>query len=139
MNPYDEDLFTRRRPRARTTLTIGGLAALVCVSAVIQVRMPLLLPVAAGMFGGWGIVTVLRAHAQSARARLGQAGDVAAELLRIGDAERDQATAALHDHYAAGRLTRPELDDRLTAVLEAKTAAELAPLLADLPAERRPR
>ena len=53
--------------------------------------------------------------------------------LRIGDAERDRAASDLGDHYAAGRLTRSEFDDRLEHVWQARTGAELAPLFDDLP------
>jgi uncharacterized protein DUF1707 len=52
---------------------------------------------------------------------------------RIGDADRDRAATALGEHYAAGRLTREELDARLGSVLAARTAADLEPLFADLP------
>jgi hypothetical protein len=53
---------------------------------------------------------------------------------RIGDAEREKAAAALSDHFAAGRLERDEFDVRLGAAYAARTAAELEPLFADLPA-----
>jgi hypothetical protein len=53
--------------------------------------------------------------------------------LRIGDAERDAVTAALHDHYAAGRLDREELDERLDATLTSKTHADLKAIVQDLP------
>ena len=40
--------------------------------------------------------------------------------LRIGDAERDRAIAALGDHFAAGRLTSEEFDQRLDKALQAR-------------------
>jgi len=52
---------------------------------------------------------------------------------RIGDAEREQAAAALSDHFAAGRIDRDEFDVRLSAAYRARTAADLKPLFADLP------
>lgn len=55
------------------------------------------------------------------------------DTLRIGDAERNRVTEALHEHYAQGRLTREELDERLDATLAAKTFADLRPITADLP------
>ncbi|WP_285494474.1 DUF1707 domain-containing protein [Actinomadura sp. NBRC 104425] len=55
------------------------------------------------------------------------------DRLRIGDTERDAVAVALHDHFAAGRLTREELDERLDAVLAAKTRADLAAVVHDLP------
>ncbi|MVZ99930.1 DUF1707 domain-containing protein [Actinomadura sp. LD22] len=54
--------------------------------------------------------------------------------IRIGDAERDAVMVALHDHFAAGRLDRGELDERLDAVLAAKTRGDLRALVRDLPA-----
>ncbi|MDL4816169.1 DUF1707 SHOCT-like domain-containing protein [Actinomadura opuntiae] len=54
--------------------------------------------------------------------------------IRIGDAERDAVMVALHDHFAAGRLDRGELDERLDAALSAKTRGDLRALVRDLPA-----
>ncbi|GAB2929908.1 DUF1707 SHOCT-like domain-containing protein [Nonomuraea sp. NPDC052634] len=56
--------------------------------------------------------------------------------LRIGDAEREQTMAALREHFAQGRLTHEELDERLDRTLAAKTARELAEVTADLPGGR---
>ncbi|WP_157519755.1 DUF1707 SHOCT-like domain-containing protein [Herbidospora daliensis] len=53
--------------------------------------------------------------------------------MRIGDKERDEVTAFLHDAFAQGRLTREELDERLDVTLAAKTAGDLGVVLADLP------
>ncbi|WP_433462752.1 DUF1707 SHOCT-like domain-containing protein [Spirillospora sp. CA-128828] len=53
--------------------------------------------------------------------------------IRIGDAERDAVMVALHDHFAEGRLDRGELDERLEAVLSAKTRGDLRALVRDLP------
>jgi hypothetical protein len=54
--------------------------------------------------------------------------------LRVGDAERELVADRLADHHAAGRLTFDELDERLTATWSARTRAELAAILVDLPA-----
>ena len=54
--------------------------------------------------------------------------------LRIGDAEREAAAAALGEHFALGRLTREEYDERSDVVWSARTQADLQPLFADLPA-----
>src|ERR1035438_3608089 len=43
------------------------------------------------------------------------------------------ATVRLQDHYAEGRLTREELDERVTAALEARTLGDLRRVMADLP------
>ena len=53
--------------------------------------------------------------------------------LRIGDAEREAAVAALGEHYAAGRLTKEEYDERSSQAWTARTGSELWPLFADLP------
>ncbi|TDD85149.1 DUF1707 SHOCT-like domain-containing protein [Actinomadura rubrisoli] len=53
--------------------------------------------------------------------------------LRIGDAERDAVMVALHDHFAAGRLDRGELDERLETALTAKTRGDLRGIVHDLP------
>ena len=52
---------------------------------------------------------------------------------RIGDAERDAAIAALGEHYAAGRITKEEYDERSSLALRARTESDLKPLFADLP------
>lgn len=54
--------------------------------------------------------------------------------IRVGDAERDAVMVALHDHFAAGRLDRGELDERLDTALTAKTRGDLRTLVEDLPA-----
>jgi hypothetical protein len=65
------------------------------------------------IFGGW---TVIRA-----------------DTMRIGDHERDQAAAALAHHYAQGRLSVAEHEERMTLALKARTAADLQALFVDLP------
>jgi DUF1707 SHOCT-like domain len=57
--------------------------------------------------------------------------------LRIGDAERDAAAADLGEHYAAGRLTLDELNERLDAVFSATTLGQLAKVMTDLPGPSR--
>jgi hypothetical protein len=61
--------------------------------------------------------------------------------LRIGDAERDAAIEMLNQHFAAGRLTQREHDERTSLALAARTRADLDALVADLPnlREDRPR
>lgn len=59
--------------------------------------------------------------------------------LRIGDAERDAAVSALGEHYAEGRLTKEEYDERSGRAWSAGTNADLWPLFTDLPAARTPR
>ncbi len=55
------------------------------------------------------------------------------EHIRASDADRDRITARLQEHFAEGRLTRDELDERVATVLHAKTFGELRGVLADLP------
>jgi hypothetical protein len=57
--------------------------------------------------------------------------------LRIGDAERDAAATDLGEHYAAGRLTLDELNERLDAVFSARTFGQLNRIMADLPGPGR--
>lgn len=57
--------------------------------------------------------------------------------VRIGDAERDAAVSALGDHFAEGRLTREEFDERVEAAITARVGTDLAPLFADLPEPAR--
>ena len=56
-----------------------------------------------------------------------------ADQVRVSDAEREEAVISLRDHFAEGRLTRAELDERLTTALSARTAGDLRCLQADLP------
>jgi DNA-binding PadR family transcriptional regulator len=58
----------------------------------------------------------------------------AEDRIRSSDADRERATARLGDHYAEGRLTREELDERVMAALSARTAGDLRRVMADLPA-----
>jgi hypothetical protein len=53
--------------------------------------------------------------------------------LRIGDAEREAAVSVLGDHYAAGRITHEEFDQRSSLAYAARTNADLWPLFRDLP------
>src|SRR5256886_7808399 len=53
--------------------------------------------------------------------------------IRVSDADRDRVTARLREHFAEGRLTSDELDERISAALSAKTFGDLRPLMADLP------
>lgn len=52
---------------------------------------------------------------------------------RCSDAERDRVVVALQRHFADGRLTVDELNDRLERVLGARTLGQLYALTADLP------
>ena len=53
--------------------------------------------------------------------------------MRVGDAERDAAANDLREHFASGRLTQDELNERLDQTFAAKTRADLSALFTDLP------
>ena len=55
------------------------------------------------------------------------------DSIRVSDADRDHVTAQLRDHFAAGRITPGELDERLSAALNATTFGDLRRIMADLP------
>jgi hypothetical protein len=58
--------------------------------------------------------------------------------LRIGDAEREAAAASLREHYAQGRLTLEEFNERLDAALKAITQSQLNRITEDLPRATAP-
>jgi hypothetical protein len=53
--------------------------------------------------------------------------------IRVGDADRDAVVAQLREHYGDGRLTLDELNERLDQTLRARTGADLAAVMRDLP------
>ena len=53
--------------------------------------------------------------------------------LRIGDVDREAMAAALREHFAHGRLTYEEFQDRLSAAFTSKTDRDLASVTRDLP------
>jgi hypothetical protein len=53
--------------------------------------------------------------------------------MRASDADRDRVADQLREALAEGRLTADEHAERLDAVFQAKTYAELAPIVHDLP------
>jgi uncharacterized protein DUF1707 len=55
------------------------------------------------------------------------------DRIRASDADRERIAARLREHYAEGRLTQEELDERIDATLSARTYGELRQVLADLP------
>jgi hypothetical protein len=56
--------------------------------------------------------------------------------MRVGDAEREAAAAELREHYASGRLTLEELNERVDKVFAARTRGDLNALMTDLPSAR---
>lgn len=56
------------------------------------------------------------------------------DRLRIGTAEREEASRVLGEHFAAGRLSVTEYDERVAAVVAARNRAEVREQFDDLPA-----
>lgn len=61
--------------------------------------------------------------------------DESSRRLRVGHAERDAVATILQEAAADGRLGMEELDERLEAALQARTYADLDPLVQDLGVE----
>jgi hypothetical protein len=59
-------------------------------------------------------------------------GPLAGGSLRASDADREKVVTVLSTAYAEGRITRDEHDERLDAVMRAKTFDELVPITHDL-------
>lgn len=55
------------------------------------------------------------------------------DRMRISDADRERVAERLREHYAEGRLSSDELEERITTTLSAKTYGDLSQVLADLP------
>lgn len=53
--------------------------------------------------------------------------------MRVGNAEREAIAGELREHYASGRLTLEEHNERLEAAFAAKTRADLSAVMRDLP------
>jgi hypothetical protein len=53
--------------------------------------------------------------------------------IRVSDTEREAVAAQLREHYAQGRLTTDELNERLDRAFASKTRTELAAVTSDLP------
>jgi len=58
------------------------------------------------------------------------------ENMRVSDTDREQVAEQLREHFAAGRLTSEELDERVATALSAKTVGDLRAVMADLPGPR---
>jgi hypothetical protein len=55
------------------------------------------------------------------------------QQMRVSDAERQVVADRLAEHFAEGRLDQAEFDERAGRAMSAKTRADLAGLLDDLP------
>jgi Domain of unknown function (DUF1707) len=58
--------------------------------------------------------------------------------LRIGDSDREAGAASLREHYAQGRLSLTEFNQRLDAIFAATTQGQLEHVTRDLPHVRTP-
>lgn len=58
--------------------------------------------------------------------------------LRISNAEREKVITRLQTAFTEGRLNDAELDDRVMRAFNAKTVADLDPIISDLPEETIP-
>jgi hypothetical protein len=56
--------------------------------------------------------------------------------MRVSDTEREATAAELREHYASGRLTLDELNERIDRAFAAKTRGDLDALMRDLPSAR---
>jgi DNA-binding PadR family transcriptional regulator len=74
-----------------------------------------------------------RAGEPPSRAPLQEGREAADDRIRVSDRDREHATSRLRDSFAQGRLTREELDERITAALNARTVGDLRRVTADLP------
>ncbi|NVI86880.1 DUF1707 and DUF2154 domain-containing protein [Actinomadura sp. BRA 177] len=59
--------------------------------------------------------------------------------MRASDADRDEVADRLREALAEGRITAEEHAERIDAVYQAKTYADLEPVLSNLPSEQAPR
>jgi hypothetical protein len=55
------------------------------------------------------------------------------DRIRVSDADRERVADRLREHFAQGRLSSEELDERISAALTAKTFGDLRHIMADLP------
>ncbi len=53
--------------------------------------------------------------------------------VRVSDAERESVAAQLREHYAQGRLTLDELNERLDRTFASRTRTDLSAVTSDLP------
>jgi hypothetical protein len=55
------------------------------------------------------------------------------DRIRVSDADRERVAERLREHFAQGRLSSEELDERISAALGAKTFGDLRRIMTDLP------
>ena len=81
-----------------------------------------------------GVGAHSRSHLPTGSRRWPRRNGMAADRrMRASDQDRESAAVLLSEAYAVGRLSREELDERVSAAYSAKTCGELRDLTADLP------
>jgi Domain of unknown function (DUF1707) len=58
--------------------------------------------------------------------------------MRVGDTEREATVTELREHFASGRLTQEEFNERVDEAFAAKTRGDLKSVMRDLPSVRPP-
>ncbi|MGD0558976.1 MAG: DUF1707 domain-containing protein [Streptosporangiaceae bacterium] len=58
--------------------------------------------------------------------------------IRVGDTERETTVNELREHFASGRLTQEEFNERVDQAFAAKTRSDLKAVMRDLPSVRTP-
>jgi uncharacterized protein DUF1707 len=58
---------------------------------------------------------------------------IVASPLRASDDDRERVVREIREHFAAGRLSEEELDERVAAAYAARTESDLEAIRADLP------
>ena len=58
--------------------------------------------------------------------------------IRVGDTERETIVNELREHFASGRLTQEEFNERVDQAFAAKTRGDLKAVMRDLPSVRPP-
>src|ERR1019366_8298036 len=94
----------------------------------------------------WTLLRLADSHVKIyrlTRPMTGSAGDAEDYVatgpdVRIGDADREAVATRLREHYAQGRLTLEEFNQRLDAAFAATTRSQLSALTRDLPPAATP-
>lgn len=144
MDDDDMDYYKDPLPYWILFAILAGMATvLLCmVEITVPAIWPLGMTAIAVFTGGYTVIHYLMEHhpapkQKSVRTPIRPLPSTAphngASFVRIGDIERERTCDELREHYAAGRLTMEEIEERLDQALSAKTNKELRVLVCDLP------
>lgn len=147
--PHRLERFTQRRPVLAGVLSLTGLTVVVAGigwASVTDVSLPLIVPVTETLLLGSLLYLVYQQHRRDRLAAQQRNATETTRLpltvweathgpadQRIGDAERDVVLERLRDRYSTGHLAPAEFDERSQQAVQARTRAELAATLRDLP------